>query len=142
MTTYPDPSIIVAAFVDEPSTELAKAFLVGLPLGSVMTSWWTHTEVTSALGVKARAGSLDAAVRPALLAEIRLVLRRAATDVALVAGDFAMASSYMENCALPLRGGDALHLAVARRHDATVWTLDRKMAEAGQELGLGTCLLA
>lgn len=142
MTVYPDPSLIVAAFVDEPNTALAKGFLIGLPSGGVLTSWWTYTEITSALGVKSRTGSLDAELRPNVLFEIRAALRKATVTIALVAGDFETASSFMENSDVPLRGGDALHLAVARRHDATVWTLDRRMAEAGQALGLGTRLLA
>ena len=41
-----------------------------------------------------------------------------------------------------LRAGDALHLAIAEASDAVVVTLDRRMAEAGQALGLGTILLS
>lgn len=121
---------------------LAKAFLIGLPAGGVLTSWWTQTEITSALGVKSRTGSLDADLRPTVLAAMRAELRRSTVSVALVAGDFETASRFMEVCDVPLRGGDALHLAIARRHDAVVWTFDRKMAEAGRALGLGTRRLA
>ena len=43
---------------------------------------------------------------------------------------------------LGLRAGDALHLATASEHGATVHTLDRRLAEAGPVLGVPTRLLA
>jgi hypothetical protein len=39
---------------------------------------------------------------------------------------------------LGLRAGDALHLAVAAEHGATLWTLDVRLAEAGPVLGVAT----
>ncbi|WP_413776276.1 PIN domain-containing protein [Providencia rettgeri] len=40
-----------------------------------------------------------------------------------------------------VRAGDALHLAVAIHHGATIYTLDRKFAEAGENMGAMTKLL-
>ncbi len=44
----------------------------------------------------------------------------------------------MDQQGLGLRAGDALHLAVAAEHGATLWTLDVRMAEAGPVLGVVT----
>lgn len=142
MKFYPDPSLIVSAYVEEPRSREAAAFLNRIHPGTLLTSWWTYTEITSALGVKARTGTITPAARLAVLAAIRAALRESATTVTPVAEDFQAASDMMERVGVALRGGDALHLAVSRRNDAIVWTLDRRMAEAGEALGLGTRLLA
>lgn len=43
--------------------------------------------------------------------------------------------------ALGLRAGDALHLAAASEHGATVYTFDQRLAEAGPVIGVPTQLL-
>ena len=70
------------------------------------------------------------------------MIRNSATIVTPMTDDFRVASDLIERSTLPLRSGDALHLAVASRNEAVCWTLDRRMAEAGQALGLDARLLA
>jgi predicted nucleic acid-binding protein len=55
--------------------------------------------------------------------------------------DFDTASRYVDNVTLGLRGGDALHLAVSHAHGLTLATLDKRLAEAGIQLGAPTLLL-
>ena len=55
---------------------------------------------------------------------------------------FASAADLLRRCKPPLRASDALHLAIAADAGATLCTLDRRMAEAGQALGLAVELLA
>ena len=43
---------------------------------------------------------------------------------------------YVRRFDLALRAPDALHLAVARRLDATLVTLDRRLTAAARELGI------
>jgi predicted nucleic acid-binding protein len=57
-------------------------------------------------------------------------------------GQFRTAAKFADQHALGLRAGDALHLAVASEHGATVHTLDRRLAEAGPALGVPAQLLA
>jgi uncharacterized protein len=54
---------------------------------------------------------------------------------------FRAAAKFVDQHALGLRAGDALHLAVASEHGATVHTLDQRLAEAGPVLGVPTQLL-
>ena len=54
---------------------------------------------------------------------------------------FRIAARFVDQHALGLRAGDALHLATASQHGATVWTLDQKLAEAGPRLGVPTRLV-
>jgi predicted nucleic acid-binding protein len=57
------------------------------------------------------------------------------------AEDFQTATKSANQHASGLCGGDALHLAIAVANGATLCTLDRRMAEAGSTLGIGTVLL-
>ena len=56
-------------------------------------------------------------------------------------GHFRTAAKFADQHTLALRAGDALHLATASEHGATVHTLDKKLAEAGPVLGVPTQLL-
>ena len=55
---------------------------------------------------------------------------------------FRAAAKFVDQHGLGLRAGDALHLATASEHGATVHTLDLRLAEAGPALGVPTQLLA
>ena len=52
------------------------------------------------------------------------------------ATDARLAYIYARRFDLRLRAPDALHLAIARRLDATLVTLDRRLATAARELGI------
>jgi hypothetical protein len=52
------------------------------------------------------------------------------------ASDARLAYIYVRRFDLGLRAPDALHLATARRLDATLITLDRRLATAAQEMGI------
>lgn len=55
---------------------------------------------------------------------------------------FRAAAKFIDQHALGLRAGDALHLATASERGATVHTLDQRLADAGPVLGVPTHLLA
>ena len=51
--------------------------------------------------------------------------------------DFLQARQWLERCLhLPLRSGDALHLALAQRQQLTVVSADRVLARCAESLGL------
>ena len=51
--------------------------------------------------------------------------------------DFTLAKEFLGDHESGLRGGDALHLAIARNHRAeAVYSLDKTMVDAGTNLGL------
>jgi hypothetical protein len=56
--------------------------------------------------------------------------------VDIAASDTRLAYIYARRFDLGLRAPDALHLAIARRLDATLVTLDRRLATAARELGV------
>ena len=53
---------------------------------------------------------------------------------------FRTAARFVEQHALGLRAGDALHLAICADHGATLCTLDRRLSDAASALGLKTML--
>lgn len=76
------------------------------------------------------------------LGVIRTMLTASATAFPVEQRHFGLAAGLVVRSPVQLRAGDALHFAISSDARAELVTLDRKMAEAGQALGLGTRLLA
>ena len=133
---YPDTAIIVSAYTDETTTALADDWMRSIGDQELATSSWVDTEMAAAFAAKARARTIAAEAGTVLLGIIRSSLRRSATSIVVHQRHFAAAADLLGRSTKPLRAGDALHLAIAADAGAALWTLDRKMAEAGQALGL------
>ena len=56
---YCDTSLVVAGLTIEPHTGRAQRWLGAQEAGTICTSPWTITEVSSALAIKRRHGQLD-----------------------------------------------------------------------------------
>lgn len=137
MKAYVDASIFIAAVLPEPGSQAALALLEGDD--ELVASEWVLTEVASAFGIKQRLGAMTAEECTRAIVGCKSIIRASAIMLPISAEHCRHATDLIERSSL--RSGDALHLAIAAGNDAIVWTLDRRMAEAGQELGLGTQLL-
>ena len=140
MTAFLDASVILALLIDESHSERAVAWLGADPGRLLQISGWVAAECASALSVRQRMGTLTAAER--LIKDTRLAafLNAATTEVDVIRADFHTAAAFAARADLNLRAGDALHLAVARRRDLELVTLDRRLAETGPLLGVRTRL--
>jgi len=138
---YVDTSVIVAALVREAATAAAQEWLAARDAGLLCISDWTITETSSALAIKLRSGHMRLADRASALATFKRLAAESFTVLPVTSGDFRSAATYVDQHALGLRAGDALHLAVAARHGAEVCTFDRRLAEAGPPLGIPARLL-
>jgi predicted nucleic acid-binding protein len=141
MRRYLDTSLIVAALVREPGTEAAKAYLSTASNEFLLASRWIVAEFSSALALKVRTGTITEDEQTAALAMFR---RFAASRLRLLdveAKDFDMAAGLCDQIAIPLRAGDALHLAVCRRTGARLATFDDGMFKAARQHGLPCDLL-
>lgn len=136
---YPDTSVLVAAFVTEPGSKRADAWL-SESLASLGVSGWIEVEFTSALAAKARNGKIDTGQASAALSTYRTGIRVASKQLQVTQLAFGRAAE-MVTVADGLRGGDALHLAIAEAHKATLVTFDRQQAALGAKLGVETLLL-
>ena len=141
MTLYLDTSLLVAALCDEEMSAPAQAWLGEQEPGTLLISEWTITEISSAMGLKLRTGALDLEQRAAALAAFNLLVSESFTTLPVTGAHFRAAAKFLDQHGLGLRSGDALHLAVASEHGATLQTLDRRLAAAGPALGVRTQLL-
>jgi len=141
LTLYLDTSLLVAALTNEAETGRIQAWLAAQAAGEMTISDWVTTEFSAALSIKLRSGQIDAGHRASALA---MFTRLSADSLAMVPVSglqFRTAARFADHYALGLRAGDALHLAICADHGATLCTLDRRLGDAGSELGVKTTLL-
>jgi predicted nucleic acid-binding protein len=137
---YLDTSLIVAVFSNEVGSAPLRQWLVGQPPDDLAISDWTTTEVSSALAIKIRTGRITVDQRALALAAFNQFARENVAVFAIVGDHFRAAARIADQHRQGVRAGDALHIAVASSHGATICTRDQQLAEAGPALGVPTQL--
>lgn len=126
---YCDTSVIVAALFPEVETERVKAWLRGQPAGALAISDWVDTEVASALSIKVRTGAVSSDERLEADRTWGLMARSLFTNLPVERAHFQRAARLAASPVPALRGGDALHLAMAIETGGMA-TLDRRLRDA------------
>jgi predicted nucleic acid-binding protein len=138
---YLDTSVLVAALTNEDATALIQVWIAEQAGGTLAVSEWVHTEFASALSIKVRTDQIAISDRAAIVAGYTNTVRNSFRVFPVSGEEFRVAALHLADHELGLRAGDALHIAVALAHGATLCTLDRRMAAAAVALGVQSLLL-
>lgn len=135
MSAYLDASVLLPTLIAESATE-AVYHCLGTGDRELLVSDFAAAEVASALSRLVRTGLLTEADASARLADFDAWRAAMSLPVDIGSSDARLAYIYVRRFDLGLRAPDALHLAIARRLDATLVTLDRRLPAAARELGI------
>jgi len=138
---YVDTSLLVAALLPERNTAAAQRWLGGQPAGDLAISDWVITEFSAALSMKLRTGELEQPHRNEVLAFFNRLTEASFHVMPVSRLDFQTAARFADQYVTGLHAGDALHLAIAAHHGASLHTLDKRLVEIGQALGVDTALV-
>ena len=135
MTIYLDASVLIAVLAEEPASAAVRRFL-RTHREDRLISDFTAAEVVSAISRLLRMRLLTEEEGSTRLADFDAWRAAASSAADMHAADARLAYAYVRRFDLRLRAPDALHLAIARRLDAALVTLDRRIAAAAKELGV------
>lgn len=138
---YIDTSVLVAALTNEAETIRMQIWLGEQASGDLAISEWVTTEFSAALSIKIRTGRIEPRHRAESLAALTRLTAESFGILPISGAEFRTATRFADQYALGLRAGDALHLAVAADHGATIVTLDRRLCAAASTLGVSARLI-
>ena len=132
---YLDTSFIAPAFIREAASTQVIDWLKKTPADSLYASLWVKTEFASLLARRVRMKESTPAFSERTFAKFSDWLNVTCKVIVPNAADFELAARYVRRFDTGLRGGDALHLAIASSHGGlTVVTYDQKLVQAAKLL--------
>lgn len=135
MSDYLDASAIVSILLDEASSDAVLTVAQGAE-GVLLISDFGITEVSSAISQLIRTRRRSNHEAHALVEELDGWVEATAETTRATSADIAEATAIVRQFDLKLRAPDALHLAICRRLEARLITLDIRLANAAKALGV------
>ena len=135
MSVYLDASLVVALFINDLSTERAKAAM-RRDWPAVIVSDFAAAEFASAIARRVRMELLTLEEARGIFIAFDQWMGRAAQRVAIDSTDLLTATGFLRRLDLNLRAPDAINIAVSRRVGAQLATFDDRMGFSASVLGL------
>ncbi|MYF08919.1 MAG: type II toxin-antitoxin system VapC family toxin [Rhodospirillaceae bacterium] len=134
---YFDTSFLAPLILPEAASDPVADFMETLSREDLAVSHWTRVEFSSLLAREVRMGRLGEDSARAADTRFETMVDRSFAILLPDRADFDLAKAYLGRFETGLRAGDALHLAIAaNRRAETLYSLDRKLIEAGRHLGV------
>jgi predicted nucleic acid-binding protein len=132
---YLDTSFVAPLVLNEDASPQVEAFLAKQAAGGLAVSQWTRVEFCSLVAREVRMKHLNTQTAEAVIAEFEALVQESCQVWLPSAADYNLARTLLARFDSGLRGGDALHLAIARNHGADkVLTLDEGLLKAAKLL--------
>jgi hypothetical protein len=135
VTVYLDTSVVIAILIDEPSSEVARAWFRRLADDDVIVADLAAIEFAAGISRWLRMGRIDVGQAEFALASCDMLRAQCLSHVH-GGDDFALAELIARDFATRLLAPDALHLASTKNAGATLATLDMRLAEAARMQGV------
>jgi uncharacterized protein len=135
VSLYLDASVLVTLFVIDPLSARAEVFLSAHP-EIVFVSDFAVAEFSFAVRRRVRTRDLTPEDAQLAFSNLDTWVERSAYREEITTGDIDAANRILRRLDVNLRTPDAIHIAIARRLEATLVTFDRSMAAGARDLGM------
>jgi len=129
---YLDTSLLVAALVHESATAAVCSFLHHAEHDIWQVSRWVDAELASALAMQTRRGVISAIERDEAFTRYQILSAQRLHSLHIEAADYELAARLCLSEDAPLRAGDAVHLALCKRHNSCLVSLDKGLCRAAR----------
>ena len=137
MAAYGDRCVLLSLLLGDSGYTDSERWLINQGDQTLWISHWVLLEVAGVIATCVRRGQLTAEQAQTIGSEFESFRHERLTLIEPRGTDFLQARQWLERCLhLPLRSGDALHLALAQRQQLTVVSADRALARCAESLGL------
>ena len=142
MAAYGDSCVLLSLLLGDSGYIDSERWLINQGDKTLWISHWVLLEVAGVIATCVRRGQLTAEQAQTIGSEFESFRQERLTLIEPRGTDFLQARQWLERCLhLPLRSGDALHLALAQRQQLTVVSADRALARCAESLGLPVQLI-
>ena len=131
---YLDTSVVLALFIHEPMSESVGNWVASRRQPLAFSDWGL-TECASALGILQRRGSLAADSTARTYMAITTFVNTSCEFIACASHHQIEAQKLLSRFDLPIRAGDALHLAVSLHAQASLVSCDKQLVAVAKAIG-------
>ena len=134
---YLDSCVVLSLFLADTGYDAAEQCLLAQADRPLWVSHWVLLEFSGVVALCLRRGELTAQRSLAIHAEFECFRHERLGLLEPRGADYLQARRWLQECkGPPLRSGDALHLAIAKRQNLTIASADQGLVKAAEALHL------